>query len=1480
MKMSKKQLLAIALILTTSISAFTILRPATSTEFIDVDDYVWIEGVLHDDTYTLYPYAEESIDIGFSKYGEMIGYEEPEVGDIGTGLGIQYPGYESAGNTYDQRDDTSVDPFCNEYLNPDWWMNGWFIDIKYKTPAGTNREIWAMALFSDGQQYGGDWIVMPSVSAVSPARPLWQEHAPYANPDSNKYEGVITPVPERGGRKTNGHCVTDPIEIIYNGPRKFIALTKTTISDVGGGGDLVAIYITFIFNKAEKNVILLKDIKRLYTKQPMNIQFGNRGEWDLGIEGSYDSYTHWYTDHPVQYWDMDSSGGISGAEVEESFEFFKDYFLNYKHPKKWWDDVPIETRPSWVHNEWTGVQQSFPSTWLETQPTCYGREWHMDGNIKEHSYAVAQVITEAGDYVGALAVWPHPEFWSASNTYYPPTRTVTPQGNNPSEIQSLMLAPISRMLEWHRWTVEEDPNQGLDDDLKDRDDIWIKADDIRSPDGSTEEPVIPFIIYEHDFELTSTLPEYRMVSVYMVTDYHDADDADADDPLNLEDWSNGVDRIDREIQYQLDEIFDPWDINDAMHKKTKRWVQFFDHDYLDNAWDGENYWIVQLDSEREIESGELIPSLPVYWTPNKNWDDYCAFSERVLVDTGTGYELIYPYGYHMYDPIYDEDTEQPYYSMTYATGMIWFYEWDSDIDAYVPWYLPEDSIVKVLWSSEHHATTAEQWYGDDVTKRFPLHHDIMEEYKDYTEVFHIHQEPERFAGDPPLQFDDSDLISATEVLEAGPKSIPLYAEYQLKIPFAESVTSLYYDTTVVSPSDYYVYYSGNYAYIVLWTSLTLDDGEYLYADYTYWDAATIEIPWEYTSKEVDVKYHIPWNPMYSQWIEEKFHRGPVPLDLAFVLDVTGSMEELSTLQAAVPTMLNNAEDASGGDIRYSLVIFNGTLESPDTDWVEVVQDWTTSKSGINTAIQALNVVLGAGGYAPEASDEALNTTVNALPERPNQIGSFSPWRDHAKKILVLMTDAAPGGFNDVYDYPTDLDNAKMHADTAATKGIRIFSIEESTTSENTTEPLLYYAAVTGGRYIKLPQSITLAFDHMLDGLLKFYLEYPADHVEKAWHHSEKALPGGDYVFCGPEDRMIILQDPLPDGQWLWVEYDVGRSPMVELFHSTDATDEFNTEFGPLTYNPDLTTLEVYTTYIWEEITDDPDGVPGPSEQVGTELTFAGLTEYEYVIRDDRLTRGNWIIHETPTCDELVLDQAVPEGIELKIVFKVPSGRWEWGIVGEPSAAVDSIGSVMTVAAFKNKRMEFGLGGLDLQDETFGPRLPWMIRDDISPDSRGRYHLRDDWCTSWPVSSSNIITVGGPFPNMVSKYFNEYAQAMIGTTIGDGFFAVTCWDHEFDEGGWYDAGAVTDRYGYAVISTYKDKNGTIGFMVYGWTGQDTYYAAKWFDEHKYELQHINLHVTDLILEIEYKDSDGDLIHPPVVDIVEKLGTISEKPQHDP
>ena len=87
------------------------------------------------------------------------------------------------------------------------------------------------------------------------------------------------------------------------------------------------------------------------------------------------------------------------------------------------------------------------------------------------------------------------------------------------------------------------------------------------------------------------------------------------------------------------------------------------------------------------------------------------------------------------------------------------------------------------------------------------------------------------------------------------------------------------------------------------------------------------------------------------------------------------------------------------------------------------------------------------------------------------------------------------------------------------------------------------------------------------------------------------------------------------------------------------------------------------------------------------------------------------------------------------------------------------------------------------------------------------------------------------------------------------------------------------------------NGTIGFLTWGYNGKGTYYATKWFWDIlggltapdgttvysgiEY-LQHENRGVTDIVLKITYPTLDPT--HPSV-SMVERLGTISEKDQHD-
>jgi hypothetical protein len=168
------------------------------------------------------------------------------------------------------------------------------------------------------------------------------------------------------------------------------------------------------------------------------------------------------------------------------------------------------------------------------------------------------------------------------------------------------------------------------------------------------------------------------------------------------------------------------------------------------------------------------------------------------------------------------------------------------------------------------------------------------------------------------------------------------------------------------------------------------------------------------------------------------------------------------------------------------------------------------------------------------------------------------------------------------------------------------------------------------------------------------------------------------------------------------------------------------------------------------------------------------------------------------------------------------------------------------------------------------------------DDLGRAALKDDWCTYWPVASSNIIGVGGPVANGLSYYGNDFTDAFYGIpdyapseTYSGMITGITCWNRGWD--GTWNVYESSEDTGYAVISTYKDINGTVLFLVWGHWGRDTFYASQWLHGDVardivpgiVQLQSAPACLTSIILEIDYDDPEH-----PEFSIVEALGTITE------
>jgi hypothetical protein len=177
------------------------------------------------------------------------------------------------------------------------------------------------------------------------------------------------------------------------------------------------------------------------------------------------------------------------------------------------------------------------------------------------------------------------------------------------------------------------------------------------------------LIGEWDFLMDrEDLPQYRMVEVKGVSDLNDGEDDDM-----------GIDHsnvIDREVWYQLDMIFNPWDINDAVHKKQRRWVEYYEVDSVDV-------------SQADLGYSLVIPleMTPVHYA--SIWEQYCNNAENVLWDVA----------------------EKPYYLKTPARALPTPYDYSFSVISGVGYVtIPatkvpaEGTLIKVLYSTDTEVT--------------------------------------------------------------------------------------------------------------------------------------------------------------------------------------------------------------------------------------------------------------------------------------------------------------------------------------------------------------------------------------------------------------------------------------------------------------------------------------------------------------------------------------------------------------------------------------------------------------------------------------------------------------------------------------------------------------------------------------------------------------------------------------------------------
>jgi len=181
------------------------------------------------------------------------------------------------------------------------------------------------------------------------------------------------------------------------------------------------------------------------------------------------------------------------------------------------------------------------------------------------------------------------------------------------------------------------------------------------------------------------------------------------------------------------------------------------------------------------------------------------------------------------------------------------------------------------------------------------------------------------------------------------------------------------------------------------------------------------------------------------------------LDLVLAVDVTGSMDgAIASVQNGLAQVLASANAVAMGDLHAALVTF--------TDKVRVVRTLTSAVDSVAASVLAMQIEGGAS--LPEASDEAVRTVLSTSSDCLAEGSQFfhTPLRQECRRLIILVTDAVPGGCDDIFTLGLDDLNAQALAEEAAAMGIEIAAILVPTSGVDDAALAVMgsYATTTGG----------------------------------------------------------------------------------------------------------------------------------------------------------------------------------------------------------------------------------------------------------------------------------------------------------------------------------------------------------------------------------------------------------------------------------
>ena len=212
----------------------------------------------------------------------------------------------------------------------------------------------------------------------------------------------------------------------------------------------------------------------------------------------------------------------------------------------------------------------------------------------------------------------------------------------------------------------------------------------------------------------------------------------------------------------------------------------------------------------------------------------------------------------------------------------------------------------------------------------------------------------------------------------------------------------------------------------------------------------------------------------------------VPLDVLFLLDSTGSMDdEIQQIKATLQSIAKRVSNLPANpDLRFGMVSYRDR----DDTYITRLHDFDGNVERFQRTIRGVEA--SGGGDYPESLNQAIHEAVND-----------ASWRENSIRLTFLIADAPPH-----LDYQQDEDYAAEMV-RAREKGIKIFSVASSGLDEQGEYIFRQIAQQTMGNFLFIlyrdgpqkkldtPHSVEQFTVNNLDGLIVRLIEMELAGIE-------------------------------------------------------------------------------------------------------------------------------------------------------------------------------------------------------------------------------------------------------------------------------------------------------------------------------------------------------------------------------------------------